>query len=707
MADIDLPGINESASVSEDLSVQTGEITLVIQPDAAAGQDTSIVATPYDLFNYGLLDIVALGSISEPSRVLLKFDLSDLPSDAIITSATLSLYCLTDYADNGGYWVITRLKRDWLEGTQVAAEDVPPSGATCWRYDTTHNWAVPGAWHADDAEIDVPQWICVRTFTSTETLNEFKDFILTPTTKAGLDLGYGWILRTWDEDVDCYWFASSDHATPAFRPKLVIVYTMPLPSLSLSVADDATLTDSVALTSTPVIALDVSVSSDAKLTESANVRLLNLIAVSDGAVVTEEIGTIHTWRDTEDITITDAVTELKGALQYNGDDSLGTLYHETKIHPHLSKWYLVVKVPRIIYRGTVPAPSPGVEGGHRVDLNDMTISLATGANVAGFDVNNFLPDLTVWVGSLIDTSNHGRCRLRHFNNSTEMHVSADGACWWRDGDYVTVTDLHELWPIPRKVDADDEDFDMWMDTDLDHSLRKEYPVPIFGPPACAFRDTLTPFKATVDFHGGRSFLVQGDSGEYDALGWDDQGITAWDWWLEGADTPTPTGKDVTALYSTAGTYVARLTVTGINGETFIGFRNVFIRDRTGANAPITQFNINRLSGSLDNNGWEAEIEVFDTGFLETTIPNGAQAVVFAEEWFGDTPKESFYATNYYFGRENIKMVGWLTQTHLRYSSSKVRNATMTVRGLQEYLKSYSNFSVYFTMLDEGRQFARA
>jgi hypothetical protein len=420
------------------------------------------------------------------------------------------------------------------------------------------------------------------------------------------------------------------------------------------------------------------------------------IGLSDSGAGAEAIGGTFHRVIAETSEGTESIERLVGSRQYAGDDSLGVEYHETKIHPHKVKWYMAVKIPRIVWKGRV-ASDRGVEEGGHISI-DMTIYTSSGGNVGSFDVNNFLPDLTVWVGTTDGDSDHGRCRLRHFDGA-DLHVSADMSCFWKVGDYISITDLHEFWPRPNWVEKNGETITILKDMDEDAPTYKfEYPVPVMGPPACAFIDPDTG-KATVKFFGGRSYLVQTDSEEYWQLGWVDQGISSWAWWLEGADSPTPSGKGVTAQYSTPGQYVARLTVTGNNGKTERGFRNVFIFNRTGADAPLTQFNIERLSGSLSNNGWEAEVEIFDTAYDPDVVPDKSQAVLFAEEWFGGSPRESIYGNNYLHGRENIKMVGWLSQTSLSYAEDGVRTCRMNMRGLQEYIKAFSNYPVYFTTIE--------
>lgn len=188
--------------------------TLTIQPDGTAGVDTFI--DNYVDFvdtNFGTnasLFIGDSGPGGERTRSLLKFDLSSLPSSALITSATLSLFASSDFSSNARTFRVYRVKRAWTE-----------TGATWNKWDASNNWSTAGGFHEDDTEqTDIGS----RAFTATETLNEFKDFVLTPTNKADLDLGNGWMIKADTESSDMYLFRSSDHGTADERPRLVIIY---------------------------------------------------------------------------------------------------------------------------------------------------------------------------------------------------------------------------------------------------------------------------------------------------------------------------------------------------------------------------------------------------------------------------------------------------------------------------------------------------
>jgi hypothetical protein len=204
--------------------------TLNLQPDATDGMDSQISgAGAGQGANYGVSDTVSVGETNsvagDPRHALIKFDLSSIPAGATINSATLSLYATIDASSNADTFRVYRLKRAWVEGTRNAANDSPATGVTWERYDTTNSWQTLGGTGAND--IDTSS-IGSRAFTAAETLNEFKDFPLTAAVKEDLDLGNGWLIG-FDGSAAAgnnrYLFASSDNATAANRPKLVVDYT--------------------------------------------------------------------------------------------------------------------------------------------------------------------------------------------------------------------------------------------------------------------------------------------------------------------------------------------------------------------------------------------------------------------------------------------------------------------------------------------------
>jgi hypothetical protein len=366
-------------------------------------------------------------------------------------------------------------------------------------------------------------------------------------------------------------------------------------------------------------------------------------------------------------------------------------WHEARNHPHTTKLYMAVKSPRIVWTGRVLNDRGYNQSGEAE--NDLVINITGGANVSGFDVNNFLPDLTLWIGSAAGLKDHGICRAKAFDG-VNIKVSADMTCFWKKDDYISITDLHDYWPRTHVTTADGSSVTVLKDHDLPSTARVEQPIPIFGPPVCAF---LVNGSVTVKFHGGLSYLVQPNSNE---LYWaSTYGISAYAWWFEGAGVTTATGPDVSATYAVAGQYVARLTVTGENGEITKGFRNVFIFNRTGANAPIEHFNIDNFSGSISSHGWECQAEIYGNLFSATTLPPGAQVVIFSEEKFAGAAQTFRFGNPAIHDRENVKLVGWISDTSLTYSSAKTRGASITIQGLQRLLDSRGNFPVYWTQIE--------
>ncbi len=188
---------------------------LTLQPDEASANDAFVLnANPTTNFgSHGNLWVGERALFSQIAHTLLKFDLTTLPADATIVSATLSLWLSsTAQASQGDTIKVYRLKRAWVE-----------SEVTWNVYSTGNSWQVAGGDGPDDRE---QTEIGSADTTGSDPTGQFFDIPLTPTSKADLDLGYGWLLRTVNQVDDLYIFYPSTNATPSQRPKLTIVYTM-------------------------------------------------------------------------------------------------------------------------------------------------------------------------------------------------------------------------------------------------------------------------------------------------------------------------------------------------------------------------------------------------------------------------------------------------------------------------------------------------
>ncbi|GAB1472091.1 hypothetical protein MASR2M66_29690 [Chloroflexota bacterium] len=193
--------------------------TLVLQPNGTDGLDTNIVSTSATT-NYGTSADMGVGenndSTNKYSRSLIKFDLSSLPANATITTATLSLWTSSDLSSNDRTIQVYRLKVPFVEGQ-----------ATWNRSVTGTNWQVVGASGANDRESSA---IGSTLILNNEPLNTEKQIVL-DTAKIqefvnGSFTNNGFILVADTEVNDRFNYKTSDTATATQRPKLVIQYTI-------------------------------------------------------------------------------------------------------------------------------------------------------------------------------------------------------------------------------------------------------------------------------------------------------------------------------------------------------------------------------------------------------------------------------------------------------------------------------------------------
>lgn len=191
--------------------------TYTSQPDGASGNDTYIISDN-PTTNYGTNTSMNIGFDTGgggAGRALIKFDLSSIPATATITSAILTLTPVTDNSSNARTLSVYRCLRAWTE-----------AGATWNKYDGTNNWGTAGAENTtSDRESTA---IGTLSVSASETLNVGKDITLDASKMqefiTGALANNGFVLRVNTESNDGYNWASSDHVTAAYRPKLVIEY---------------------------------------------------------------------------------------------------------------------------------------------------------------------------------------------------------------------------------------------------------------------------------------------------------------------------------------------------------------------------------------------------------------------------------------------------------------------------------------------------
>ena len=151
------------------------------------------------------------------TRGLIKFDLSSIPSNATIISATLSLWTASDLSDNDRTLSVYRLKMPFDE-----------SQATWSVSSTGVSWQVPGAAGANDRESVEVGSIQIL---ANESIGLQKQIALSPSKIQewvnGAFPNNGLVVVVDTELNDRFNYKSSDTTMPSNRPMLVIQYTLP------------------------------------------------------------------------------------------------------------------------------------------------------------------------------------------------------------------------------------------------------------------------------------------------------------------------------------------------------------------------------------------------------------------------------------------------------------------------------------------------
>lgn len=189
------------------------------QPNETSGIDTYIYA-PTATTNFGTdVDLYSgelTSGASRFARILIKFDITSIPSNALTSSNIFSLWIISNSASNARDHKIFRLLRDWVE-----------SQATWNIWKTSNNWTTAGA-GSDGNDADLTNvWattnIAAAPSAGTEiqwslSTTEFDKFL------NGTYTNYGWLIKADTETDDAHEFDSSGSSTATKRPKLQITY---------------------------------------------------------------------------------------------------------------------------------------------------------------------------------------------------------------------------------------------------------------------------------------------------------------------------------------------------------------------------------------------------------------------------------------------------------------------------------------------------
>jgi SprB repeat/Disaggregatase related repeat/Secretion system C-terminal sorting domain len=186
-----------------------------------------------ELKNYGNCDKLYINGPSGTAkdRQLINFDLSSIPANAIISSATFRLV-KTAGSNTSLNVSVHRLTADWTEGTGACGGS---AGVANWQQRMTSTaWTTPGGDFNATAEATVA-------VAGNDTYN-WTVTSLVQNWVNGTNGKYGLIAKYTTENTNAEKeFASSENGTAANRPQLIVTYTLPTATLASNTVASATL----------------------------------------------------------------------------------------------------------------------------------------------------------------------------------------------------------------------------------------------------------------------------------------------------------------------------------------------------------------------------------------------------------------------------------------------------------------------------------
>jgi len=214
---------------------QAASTTVVFQhgvsPDAGYnGASDVIIARDADAnANLGGMENLEVFFGDEENRSsLMRWDISALPSDITIESATVELYHSENGASNDMLVELYRVTGAWVEGTGYEINPgvgYTPDGATWATSDGSTPWTTPGGDYAATAldQITLADdlgdgWISLDATAAVQAW------------VAGSAPNYGLLLRSLSGEYTYHYFHSREAATANLRPRLVVTYTTGTPT---------------------------------------------------------------------------------------------------------------------------------------------------------------------------------------------------------------------------------------------------------------------------------------------------------------------------------------------------------------------------------------------------------------------------------------------------------------------------------------------
>ena len=329
--------------------------------------------------------------------------------------------------------------------------------------------------------------------------------------------------------------------------------------------------------------------------------------------------------------------------------------------PQNTKLYLSLYKPTPIFSCRIN--NAGAAKGDRV----VTYDNASGT------YTNIEYGMVAIVGTTHGGEDKGRIRVRSATSS-ELTLAENSHINWANDDYVMVLNFFEIMAVyPRITDPAGDGNTVWY---------KDYDIPYTGQ-----NDRLGCFVNMGSHYAGfvNEPVYYTAAGTYDMLG----AALTYCWKFTGTVTAYTGITPGYVTYTTPGHYTTALIVSGSLGGVDTSYRHVSIYNRPGqgSNVPILKWEMNGLSGSRTEGGYSTRVKIFED-VPRGTIRDGTLAVIFADDWYGDT-KQSIggNATN----RSSIVFVGYIVNDSIQYNyaDSYVEFELTSPTGIMKNVEGFS------------------
>ena len=267
------------------------------------------------------------------------------------------------------------------------------------------------------------------------------------------------------------------------------------------------------------------------------------------------------------------------------------------------------------------------------------------------DVEN---GMVTFVGSTLGGMDKGKIRIRSATSS-QITVAENSHINWLNGDYITVHNFFEIFPVfPRIIQDPGNPLQTIWYKDFDIAYTNQNSI--LG----SFINMGSHFAGFLD--SGQCGVFFSASGTSNMLG----DTLSYSWNFDGALSGTSNVHTPGYIYwNTPGHYTVSLIVSGSSGGVDRSYRHISIYDRpeAGANVPILDWQITKFSGSREAGGYIASIRI-DQPISQTRLREGSLVVLFADDKYGTT-KQSIGGNA--INRSSIVFVGYIISGTIRYN----------------------------------------